>query len=147
MTNERAKSELMQIYGMLSEEKKKALDVAFKAMEKADRGFNEWCHDCKEYDQEKHCCPRFNRVIRETVAEIQADGEYIPRKMVLETIDKWYEDKADIEDLIVKITYMPSVAIPNKTEIEAILQRFYNEEISCADMVQEMMNLGFVIER
>ena len=38
-------------------------------------------------------------------------------------------------------------AIPNKTEIEAILQRFYNEEISCADMVQEMMNLGFVIER
>lgn len=25
---------------------------------------NEWCTDCKEYDQEKHCCPRYNRVIR-----------------------------------------------------------------------------------
>lgn len=29
----------------------------------------EWCHDCKEYDQERHCCPRFNSVIRKTVQE------------------------------------------------------------------------------
>ena len=35
MTTEQAKSELMQIYMSLSEEKKKALDVAFKAMEQA----------------------------------------------------------------------------------------------------------------
>jgi hypothetical protein len=35
MTNEQAKSELMQIYMSLSEEKKKALDVAFQAMEQA----------------------------------------------------------------------------------------------------------------
>ena len=33
MTNERARSELEQLYMSLSEEKKKALDVAFKAME------------------------------------------------------------------------------------------------------------------
>ena len=25
---------------------------------------DEWCTDCKEYDQERHCCPRWNRVIR-----------------------------------------------------------------------------------
>lgn len=25
---------------------------------------DEWCTDCREYDREKHCCPRFNRVIR-----------------------------------------------------------------------------------
>ena len=36
MTNKQAKSELMQIYMSLSEEKKQALDVAFKAMEQAD---------------------------------------------------------------------------------------------------------------
>ena len=77
MTNEMARSELEQLYMSLSEEKKKALDVAFKAMEQADRGFNEWCHDCKEYDQEKHSCPRFNRVIRETVEEIQADRDCV----------------------------------------------------------------------
>ena len=35
MTNERAKSELEQLYMSLSEEKKKALDVAFKAMEQS----------------------------------------------------------------------------------------------------------------
>ena len=35
MTNERAKSELEQLYMSLSEEKKKALDVAFKAMAQA----------------------------------------------------------------------------------------------------------------
>ena len=34
---------------------------------------NEWCSDCKEYDHERHCCPRFNRVIRETLEEIQAE--------------------------------------------------------------------------
>ena len=33
---------------------------------------NEWCTDCKEYDQERHCCPRFNKVIRETVEEYKA---------------------------------------------------------------------------
>ena len=31
----------------------------------------EWCHDCKEYDQEKHCCHRWTKVIRNTVEEIK----------------------------------------------------------------------------
>ena len=35
----------------------------------------EWCTDCKEYDQERHCCPRFNRVIRRTVEEIKGGEE------------------------------------------------------------------------
>lgn len=30
---------------------------------------DEWCTDCKEYDTEKHCCPRFNRVIRNTLKD------------------------------------------------------------------------------
>lgn len=38
----------------------------------------EWCFDCKEYDQERHCCPRFNRVIRNTVEEIKAEHRWIP---------------------------------------------------------------------
>lgn len=32
---------------------------------------SEWCHDCSEYDQNKHCCPRFNRVIRNAVEEMK----------------------------------------------------------------------------
>ena len=33
------------------------------------RKTDEWCSDCKEYDQEKHCCTRWNRVIRQTLTE------------------------------------------------------------------------------
>ena len=32
---------------------------------------DEWCTDCKEYDAEKHCCPRFNQVIRTTLDEME----------------------------------------------------------------------------
>ena len=32
---------------------------------------DEWCHDCKEYDHDKHCCPRHNGVIRKVVEEIK----------------------------------------------------------------------------
>ena len=30
---------------------------------------SEWCQDCKEYDKEKHHCPRFRKVILETIEE------------------------------------------------------------------------------
>jgi hypothetical protein len=33
-----------------------------------------WCTDCKEYDQEKHCCHRYSKVIRDTVAEITQES-------------------------------------------------------------------------
>lgn len=33
-------------------------------------GKYEWCSDCKEYDSEHHCCPRWNSVIRSTVEDL-----------------------------------------------------------------------------
>lgn len=42
---------------------------------------DEWCTDCKEYDQERHSCPRWNRVIRQTIEDLRAEqrtGEWIP---------------------------------------------------------------------
>lgn len=110
MTNEEAKSELMQLYGMLSEEKKQALDVLMAQAEKT-CDIEKSNFDVRQYkldtDTAYEC--GYNAGL-----QAQADGEYIPKQAVLENIDQWYEDKADIEDLIVKITYMPSVAIPNK---------------------------------
>ena len=38
-----------------------------------DYKFDEWCTDCKEYDHERHCCPRFNQVIRTTLQEVQEE--------------------------------------------------------------------------
>ena len=32
----------------------------------------EWCHDCKEYDQEQHCCHRWSQQIRKTSEELEA---------------------------------------------------------------------------
>ena len=39
---------------------------------------DEWCTDCKEYDSERHCCPRWNRVIRETLKDAQPERKWIP---------------------------------------------------------------------
>ena len=38
----------------------------------------EWCTDCKEYDQERHCCPRWTKVIRNTVEELKKQAQWIP---------------------------------------------------------------------
>ena len=39
----------------------------------------EWCTDCKEYDTERHCCPRWNRVIKNTVDELKSAQNLIGR--------------------------------------------------------------------
>lgn len=35
---------------------------------------DEWCNDCKEYDKERHCCPRWNRVIRTTLDDVRKEA-------------------------------------------------------------------------
>ena len=40
--------------------------------------YDEWCDDCKEYDKERHCCPRWNRVIRQTLKDAQPEQRWIP---------------------------------------------------------------------
>lgn len=44
-----------------------------KVDESVRRSKDEWCTECKEYDNEKHYCPRFRKVIRRTVQEIQEE--------------------------------------------------------------------------
>lgn len=51
----------------------RAVENRLKKIPTDEDKFNEWCTDCKEYDHERHCCPRFNRVIQETVKEIKND--------------------------------------------------------------------------
>lgn len=52
----------------------------------------EWCTDCKEYDHEKHCCPRFNRVIKDTVDEVKQNAQ--PMRKWIEFDSS--EDKYDV---------------------------------------------------
>ena len=44
-------------------------------MSPVEPNLDEWCTGCKEYDSEHHCCPRFNRVIRETLEEVKAEHQ------------------------------------------------------------------------
>lgn len=41
------------------------------ALPSAEEESFEWCTDCKEYDQEKHCCHRFTKVIRQAFEEMK----------------------------------------------------------------------------
>ena len=55
---------------------------------------DEWCTDCKEYDQERHCCPRFRRVIRETVEDVRQNAQpTIEAEPVIHCKDCIHRDK------------------------------------------------------
>ena len=50
------------------------------ALPSAEEESFEWCDGCKEYDQEKHCCHRFSKIINQTVEEVRgttAIGEWV----------------------------------------------------------------------
>ena len=52
---------------------KKVLE-AIDAQPTVEPQLDEWCDDCAEYDKERHCCPRFNRVIRTTLDDVRKDA-------------------------------------------------------------------------
>ena len=62
------REELMHKYMV---EEAKVLTIAIEALKREQP--DEWCTDCKEYDTEKKCCPRFNKVIREAMKRIPHD--------------------------------------------------------------------------
>lgn len=41
---------------------------------------DEWCTDCKEYDQEKRRCPRYNKVIRTALQGVRPKQSWISAK-------------------------------------------------------------------
>lgn len=57
---------------------------------------DETCEDCKEYDSERHCCPRFSRVIRTTVEEMRQAAKTEPNTVS-------YRNFKENTDLISKI--------------------------------------------
>ena len=68
---------------------------------------NEWCIDCKEYDYAKHCCPRFNNTIKDTVDELKsfaAEKLWIPCSEKLPEM-KEFGSYLESDDCIVTIQY------------------------------------------
>ena len=74
------------------EEMTKSLD---REVEQEPQTFK-WCTDCREYDQEKHCCHRWSKVIRDTVEEMKQ--EYIEREALnkiraeIECLETYYDN-------------------------------------------------------
>lgn len=73
------------------------------------RKTDEWCTDCQEYDSEKHCCPRFNRVIRQTLSEQMEWNNHTVACLLAEMfgdtcacnyngIDEWLPEKCEVID-------------------------------------------------
>lgn len=48
------------------------IELAIETLPSAEPDLDEWCTDCKEYDQERHNCPRWNRVIRQTLKDVES---------------------------------------------------------------------------
>ena len=83
---------------------REALDIAVNAIEKqiqSEESF-EWCDGCKEYDQEKHCCHRFSKVIRQAFEEMKVvhciDCQHSEYDEVYKDRYCHYNGKADVVD-------------------------------------------------
>lgn len=60
--------------------KGKIIEWEYRPLEQEPQSFK-WCETCKEYDQEKHCCHRWSKVIRDTVEEMKQEQEPILDKL------------------------------------------------------------------
>ena len=65
--------EIKEIYAWHDNVTKERIIEHFQRLPSAQPDCDEWCHDCKEYDSKRHCCPRLNRVIRQMVKDAQAE--------------------------------------------------------------------------
>ena len=79
----------------------------------------QWCDDCKEYDKKRHCCPRWNRVIRQTVEELnghQAEEMEKYRNYQIEWLTSHNDLELDpvVEGLVVR--FLTDTAEMYKTE-------------------------------
>lgn len=77
---QKAVDEIARWTGYLDDDMIRRIQMGLKRLPSAEEESFEWCTDCKEYDQEKHCCHRWTKVIRNTVEEIRgttAVGEWV----------------------------------------------------------------------
>ena len=61
--------------GYITDDDKLTLEgmgIAVSEIQSAQPETFEWCHDCKEYDQEQHCCHRWSQQILKTIEELEA---------------------------------------------------------------------------
>ena len=68
---QKAVDEIARWTGYLDDDMIRRIQMGLKRLPSAEEESFEWCDTCKEYDQEKHCCHRWTKVIRNTVEELR----------------------------------------------------------------------------
>lgn len=141
MTNEQAKSELMQIYGSLSEKMKQALDVL---MAQADGEYQtkKSCETCKYGETFNLDCARCDDDMT-NYAPKQADGEYISRQAVMDCYKKWQPYMATkLHEFEKELSELPSVAIPPKHDgcKDCVYQDNPEDAMPCRECKQNYMD-------
>lgn len=120
--------------------------------------YDEWCTDCKEYDHARHCCPRWNRVIRETLKDAQPNTDHIYAELSKVYNVKGLPDEAIgiIGDLMLSLDE-PSVQpkseertaesaqnvpkedlISRKAAID-VIRSYYDEQYASCDSIEELI--------
>ena len=78
----KAVEELPPCYNGFSDTYDKACIIGvLEEVPSAQPDLDEWCTDCSEYDSEKHCCPRWNKVIRNTLKDAQPERNYTNKEL------------------------------------------------------------------
>ena len=91
----------------------------YEPLEQEPQSFK-WCTSCREYDQEKHCCHRWSKVIRNTVDEMKQ--EYIEREVldkIRAEIDKIYEREGSSFDCLNALDELKEFIDKYKAETES----------------------------
>lgn len=103
---------------------------AINELPSAQPDLDEWCPDCKEYDKERNSCPRWNRVIKETLKDLQEErktqlseenttSDCISRQAVIDALThKWDGMVTSVFDVI---NSLPSAQPEQPSEIQDIL--------------------------
>ncbi len=116
MTREQAIEHGKSQLEVFSGEHGEFIKLAIKALEQEPTSF-QWCTDCKEYDQEKHCCYRWSKVIRDTVEEMKQEQEPILDKI-----------RAEIRALSnANPSYWHSGDMVDRDDVLAILDKYKTE--------------------
>jgi len=79
---------------------------ALRNLPSVQRDTDEWCHDCSEYDHDRHCCPRWNRVIRETLKDAQ---QWIP-----------CSERPPEDDNVYFVTVHPDYVVPGGLSVDTL---------------------------
>lgn len=84
-----------------------------QGLQTAQPELDEWCTDCKEYDAERHSCPRWNRVIRETLNEVRKKGKWI-----------YHERREPVWDITGVKTWGVAYRCPECSFIHSVIEDF-----------------------